>query len=276
MACFLGQYWQWGSWCDSASPFLAQNTLYRNASMFLVAGLVAWYLHTHSSNFTCKFGGRFHCIPTCANASLNSAFAFHIVSARILPFPANALTVSQPVKACSPSNAMHTSGPTDAATFDKSIKRVRVVSATLLKQWSMYVVSECETEDEDICITSAQITTASNPSLDAWSAWISNRLSASSWWLDRTGTSSQQPIVIFQHVSRFVTYRHFPTNLSVYFCFVHTFSRNCSKLALLQDCRKNLFHCFTNCVPDMFCSCSPWSSPRRVRSTFLPDESLGL
>ena len=69
--------------------------------------------------------------PSCANASLNSAFAFHIVSAQILPFPANALTVSQPVKACSPSNAMHTSGPTDAATFDTSIKRVRVLCATL-------------------------------------------------------------------------------------------------------------------------------------------------
>ena len=60
-----------------------------------------------------------------------------------------------------------------------------------------------------------------------------------------------------------------PTNLSVYFCFIDTFIRNCIKLALLQDCRKNFFHCFTNCVSDMFCiCCSPWLSPRRVRSTF--------
>ena len=74
----------------------------------------------------CKFGGRFHCTPSCANHSLNSAFAFNIVTARILPFPANALLASQPVKACIPSNALHTSGPTDAATFEISIKRVRV------------------------------------------------------------------------------------------------------------------------------------------------------
>ena len=94
--------------------------------MLVVAGLVAHHLHTNSSNFTCKFGGRFHCTPSCAIASLNSAFAFNIVIVQILPFPANALTVSQPVKACIPSNALHTSGPTDAATFEISMKRVRV------------------------------------------------------------------------------------------------------------------------------------------------------
>ena len=62
---------------------------------WLLTGLVAHNLHTNSSNVICIFGGMFHCTPSCANASLNSAFAF--VSARVLPFPANALTVSQPV-----------------------------------------------------------------------------------------------------------------------------------------------------------------------------------
>ena len=94
--------------------------------MLVVDGLVAHHLHTNFSNFTCKFGGRFHCTTSGANASLNSAFAFNIVIVQILPFPANALTVSQPVKACIPSNALHTSGPTDAATFEISMKRVRV------------------------------------------------------------------------------------------------------------------------------------------------------
>ena len=126
MVCFLRQSWHGGSWCDSASHFLAQNKWYRNASMLVVAGLVAYSLQTNSSNLTCKFGGRFHCTPSCANPSLNSAFAFNIVTARILPFPANALMASQPVKACIPSNALHTSGPTDAATFEISMKWVQV------------------------------------------------------------------------------------------------------------------------------------------------------
>ena len=47
-------------------------------------------------------------------------------------------------------------------------------------------------------------------------------------WIDVAGTFSQQPWVIFQLVSRFVTYRHFPTNLSLYLYFFHTFSRNVS------------------------------------------------
>ena len=85
--------------------------------MLLVAGLVAYNLHTNTSKLTCKFGVRFHCTPSCANASLNSAFAVNIVSARVLSFPANALTVSQPVKACSPGNALQTSGPMDAGTL---------------------------------------------------------------------------------------------------------------------------------------------------------------
>ena len=160
------------------------------------------------------------------------AFAFNIVSARILHFSANALTVSQPVKACIPSNALHTSGPTDAATFEISMKRVRVwvphfwnSEACML---SLNVRQMMKTY-----VSSAQITTDSNPYLDAWAAWSSTRPCASSCWIDVAGTSWQHPWVIFQHLSICVTYRHFRSNLSVYCCFFHTFSRNCIQLALL-------------------------------------------
>ena len=148
MVCFLRQSWQGGSLCDSASPFLAQNKLYHNASMLLVA----YNLNTNSSNFTCKFGGSFYGNPSCANASLNSAFAFNIVSAWILPFPANVLTVSQPIKACIPSNALHIIWSNGCCHVWDINETGASFSATLLKQWSMYVASECKTEDEDICI----------------------------------------------------------------------------------------------------------------------------
>ena len=66
-----------------------------NASMLVVARLVAYSFHTNSSNFTCKFGVRFHCTQSCANASLKATFASNMISVRILPFPTNAPKVSQ-------------------------------------------------------------------------------------------------------------------------------------------------------------------------------------
>ena len=279
MVCFLRQSWHGGSWCDSASPFLAQNKLYRNASMLAVAGLVAHNLHTNSSNFTCKFGGRFHCTPSCANASLNSAFAFNIVSARILHFPANALTVSLPVKACIPSNALHTSGPMDATTFEISMKRVRVWMPhfeTVKHVIFLCILSLNARQTMKILVSSALITSASIPSLDAWAAWSSTRPSASSCRIDVAGTSLHEPWVIFQHLSRFMTYRHFPTNLSVYFYFFHTFSRNRTVSSWVYCRIAAITSSTVSLIVYQICSAVVGLDhhPERVHSTFVIDMSL--
>ena len=190
-------------------------------TMLVVTGLVTHNLHTNSSNVTCKFGGRFHCTPSCTNASLNSAFAF--VSARVLPFLANALTVSQPVKACLPSNVLHISGPTDAVTFDISMKRVRVcvpdfcnseacmLSLNVRQRMKTYLYHLHRSQLLRILLRMHELHEA---------VIVHVPLHAGLTWLEPL----YSPWLIFQHLSRFVTNRHFPTNLSVYFYFFHTFS----------------------------------------------------
>ena len=80
-----------------------------------------------------RSGGSCHSSPNLERVSLTSASSLSIFRAFAFPLPANALTLSQPVKACTPIRPLHVSSPSTVVIFFMSISLVRVLEPHFCK-----------------------------------------------------------------------------------------------------------------------------------------------
>ena len=103
-----------------------------------------------------------------------------IFSGFTLPMPANELTESQPVKACSPSKALHTWRPIAETTFPMSIY---LAICCEMQCWKSGTLTSFEKARQRMrtSVSSDEMTMALNGSFFACLAWRRRRVSASSW-----------------------------------------------------------------------------------------------
>ena len=80
-----------------------------------------------------RLGGSCHSSPNLDKVSLTSASSLNIFKAFAFPLPADALTLSQPVKACPPIRPLHASSPRTVVIFFMSISLVPVLEPHFAK-----------------------------------------------------------------------------------------------------------------------------------------------
>ena len=105
-----------------------------------------------SSNFCVNLGDRSHSFPSSVNASQVLVFFFNIFNACAFPFPANAHRVSHPVNACMPRSPLHTSGPSEAATFFFVHNFCPCTRSRFREQGSSYLIAKHQRRDKYISV----------------------------------------------------------------------------------------------------------------------------
>ena len=231
--CFRRESLQGDNWCDSTSPFFAQNSLYR--ASFTQVVLLPTGMYMEQVNFSRRIkrsSDTFHDLPSSRKALLASELVFRIFRAPRFPFPANALTVSHPVKECNPISALHTLVLILRTTSVMSTSRVPVLEQHLIKSLALMMLEKFRSKI-NTSVSSELIATDRYPSWEACVAWSSRRVSASSWLLFSSATFSLPSSVIFQHSLLAVTNNVFPFSLLLHSSPLHSFEMNLIRLVLL-------------------------------------------
>ena len=91
-----------------------------------------------------RSGGSCYSSPHLEKVSLTSALSLSIMNAFAVPLPANALTQSKPVKACTPLRPLHVSSSRTVLIFIISISLVRVLEPHFCKM-VVFMVLQNET-----------------------------------------------------------------------------------------------------------------------------------
>ena len=190
----------------------------------------------------------FHEIQMFMNARTYVSFFINIFKAFDFPLPANAETISQPVRACIP------------------IKHLRKSCRSTPGGKSLAIWSFIDWMFITLVLDPLPAFMHAAPKVWLWlsrrtrtsvsSAWITNgpctclackiiRVSASSWLLCNSGTNSIPVELSFQHSFPRVTNNNLFCNLEVNSGFFHSDTINLTASVLFEETDKNLFHDFT-------------------------------
>lgn len=94
------------SLCMVAAGWILPQKLQNSLISLMVDDAYAFIQHTNSCNFSDKSVETSHSSPRCWKFCLKISHSFRRYSALSFPRPANALTVSQPVKECNPTRPL--------------------------------------------------------------------------------------------------------------------------------------------------------------------------
>ena len=148
-----------GSWRFSISPHLVHNISYLRSLTLVDDAFGAYRRHVNASSMSINYLESSHIWPNCRNVSWISLLMVNDFNALVFHLHASALTVSHPVYACIPMRALHTSTPTEAATFTITTSLARVLfphfwnnETPILSQYAKYIMTTS--------VSPEQITTA--------------------------------------------------------------------------------------------------------------------
>ena len=244
---------QGGSCPDSTSCLLARNNWYLSSFTVALEHLVAYNLQVNSWSTLERFLDTDHSFPSRVNASWYFLFFCVSLKARIFPFPAKALTVSQPVNKCTSTN----------------FSLVCVLLLTYNWQANSWA-NKREMMNTTVSWDAMMIAVDSSYACFACS---NMRVSASSYVLHKLSTSRQVSSVTLKHFLSLVTYMTMLRSFTLSDCICRSWARNLMRLPLFLDKDKRRLYCLTLWPATMLLKRIPLSDPRLTLSAFFMDSS---